>query len=839
MSFARLFYHVLVFLVLSVAARAADSVYLFAYFVGNGADGLHLAWSDDGYRWQTLGGGASFLAPQIGKDRLMRDPSVVAGPDGTYHLVWTTGWWDRQIGHASTRDFLSWSEQTAVPVMGHEPSARNAWAPEVVWDAQRGRFLIYWASTIPGRFPETAGASEDALNHRLYATTTADWRSFEPTRLFCDPGFSVIDAAPLLGADGRFRLVVKDETVNPVKKHLRFATADDVEGPWREFGAPFTRDWVEGPTAIRVGADTLLYFDVYKEKHYGALRSRDLNMWEDVTSSVSLPAGARHGTMLEVPRALVERIRAARSDAAAVGPAVGVTPAPDLVINPASTGHPRDPGLPTVFVAGDSTAAKGSGEAQQGWGVPFADYFDAAKINVVNRARGGRSSRTFITEGLWAELLADVKAGDFVLIQFGHNDGGAINEEPPGSTRPLRARGSLPGLGEENQEIDNAVTKKHEVVHTFGWYVRKMIADVQGKGATPILLSPTVRDIWVDGRVERGSGAYRAWDRALAAAAGIPFVDLTRLLADRYQEMGEAQAKTFFGKDHTHTNAAGADFTAAAVVGGLKGLKGGPWETFLSAKGRAVEADTIGWLNLPEPEKSALPTLLLVGDSTVRNGCGDGAGGQWGWGDALPAHFDTTKLAIVNRAIGGLSSRTFQTQGHWSRALTLLKRGDFVLIQFGHNDDSPVNDEKRARGTIKGVGAETQEIDNLLTKRREVVHSYGWYVRVLIREATERGVTPIVCSPVPRKKWQGGKVVRTADSFAGWARQVAAEEGVAFLDLNERVAQRYEGLGTAAVEPLFADEHTHTSRAGAELNAGIVVEALRALPECALTAYLR
>ena len=304
---------VLSFLVVAACGLAtADKAYLFAYFTGNGSDGLHLAWSEDGYRWQALGGGASFLAPQIGKDRLMRDPSVVAGPDGTYHLVWTSGWWDRSIGHASTRDFLTWSEQQAVPVMEHEPATRNAWAPEVTWDAVRGRFLVYWASTIPGQFPETAASSESDLNHRLYATTTADWKSFAPTRLFCEPGFSVIDAAPLPGADGKYRLVVKDETVNPVKKHLRLAVAADPEGPWREFGAPFTRDWVEGPTAIRVGEETLVYFDVYREKHYGAMRTRDFVHWEDATAQISIPAGARHGTMIEVPRSLVDRIVAER-----------------------------------------------------------------------------------------------------------------------------------------------------------------------------------------------------------------------------------------------------------------------------------------------------------------------------------------------------------------------------------------------------------------------------------------------------------------------------------------------------------------------------------------------
>src|ERR1035438_4067289 len=180
--------------------------------------------------------------------------------------------------------------------------------------------------------------------------------------------------------------------------------------------------------------------------------------------------------------------------AASAQPSQPPPPSPDLARNPAAVETPLNPALPTLWIAGDSTAARGAGEMQQGWAVPFADYFDATKVNVANRARGGRSSRTFVSEGLWAQMLADVKPGDVVLIQFGHNDGGAINQEPPGSRRPLRARASLPGLGEEQQEIDNVVTKKHEVVHTFGWYLRKMVADTKAKGATPILMSLTVRN---------------------------------------------------------------------------------------------------------------------------------------------------------------------------------------------------------------------------------------------------------------------------------------------------------------------------------------------------------
>ncbi len=295
----------------ALSARAGDKIYLFTYFTGNGQDGLHLAWSEDGYRWEALGEGRSFLKPQVGKDKLMRDPCATLGPDGSYHIVWTSGWWDNHIGHASTKDFLTWSEQQSVPVMAHEPKVRNSCAPEVIWDAKREQYLVYWASTVPGKFAETAGASEDGLNHRIYSTTTKDWKSFTPTRLFYDPGFSAIDAT-IHSAVGKYWMIIKDETKNPPKKHLRVAQSDDIEGPWSPLAPPFSRDWVEGPTAITRGGDTIVFFDVYREKHYGAMRSEDMKVWTDVTKDISLPKGARHGTMLTVPRALVEKLKAAK-----------------------------------------------------------------------------------------------------------------------------------------------------------------------------------------------------------------------------------------------------------------------------------------------------------------------------------------------------------------------------------------------------------------------------------------------------------------------------------------------------------------------------------------------
>ena len=297
------------------ASGAEGDSYVFTYFTKNGEDGLHLAWSSDGYTWAALNGGRSYLEPKVGKSKLMRDPCVTRGPDGTFHLVWTSGWNEDDIGYASSKDLIHWSEEKEIHVMAAEPTVRNSWAPEIDYDANRGEFLIFWASTIPGKFPTTAGTSEDAYNHRIYATTTKDFTNFTPTRLFFDPGFSVIDAT-ILPANGKFHLIFKDETVKPPRKYLQMAVSDAMQGPYGPPSAPFTpKDlWVEGPTAIRIGDEYLVYFDAYIQKHYGALRSRDLQTWEDVTAKMTFPdegtpVRMRHGTVIAVPAAIAAALR--------------------------------------------------------------------------------------------------------------------------------------------------------------------------------------------------------------------------------------------------------------------------------------------------------------------------------------------------------------------------------------------------------------------------------------------------------------------------------------------------------------------------------------------------
>lgn len=235
--------------------------------------------------------------------------------------------------------------------------------------------------------------------------------------------------------------------------------------------------------------------------------------------------------------------------------------------------------------------------------------------------------------------------------------------------------------------------------------------------------------------------------------------------------------------------------------------------------------------------KKEKPVFYIIGDSTVRNGDGSGKNQQWGWGSFMAGHFDTTKISIRNHAIGGRSSRTFITEGRWDKILAALKKGDYVIMQFGHNDSGPLDDTARARGTIRGIGEESKEVYNPIMKKQEVVHSYGWYMRKYIRETKEKGAIPIVCSPIPRNDWKDGKVIRSTESYAKWAKEVAEAEGAYFIDLNDIVALKYEEMGSEKVKPFFPVDHTHTNIDGAKLNAEIVTAALKAIKPGKLTKY--
>ena len=235
----------------------------------------------------------------------------------------------------------------------------------------------------------------------------------------------------------------------------------------------------------------------------------------------------------------------------------------------------------------------------------------------------------------------------------------------------------------------------------------------------------------------------------------------------------------------------------------------------------------------------AKPTLYVIGDSTVKNGQGDGSDGLWGWGHFLVEHFDTTRISIENHAIGGRSSRTFQTEGRWERVLSEMTPGDYVLIQFGHNDGSSLN-KGRARGTLKGNGDEIKEVIMERDSTLEIVHTFGWYMEKYITDFKAAGGISAVLSLIPRNIWtDDGKVIRASGDYGKWAAEAAANQGAFFIDLNDIVAVKYEQLGHQKVDSdLFLEDHTHTTLEGARLNAAAVVEGVRAISDFPLKSYL-
>lgn len=232
------------------------------------------------------------------------------------------------------------------------------------------------------------------------------------------------------------------------------------------------------------------------------------------------------------------------------------------------------------------------------------------------------------------------------------------------------------------------------------------------------------------------------------------------------------------------------------------------------------------------------PTLYIIGDSTVRNGAGKGNNGLWGWGDCIAPSFDTTKIHIENHARGGRSSRTYITEGLWDQVVSQIKPGDYLIMQFGHNDGGSL-DTGRARASLHGNGEETKSIIVKATGKPEVVHTYGWYIRKYIAEARAKGAEVIVCSPIPRNIWKDGKVARATNDYTKWASEAAQAGGAFFIDLNEISSGHFEEIGQETIKTrYFLKDHTHTTLIGAKLNASSVVEGLRKIHGCSLNKYL-
>lgn len=229
----------------------------------------------------------------------------------------------------------------------------------------------------------------------------------------------------------------------------------------------------------------------------------------------------------------------------------------------------------------------------------------------------------------------------------------------------------------------------------------------------------------------------------------------------------------------------------------------------------------------PFPANTQHPALFLVGDSIVRTGTGDGSVGPWGWGAELIPMFDPAKIHVYNVALGGRSSRGYREEGAWQKVMDRLQKGDWVILQFGHND-AKNSENYPDRTTIAGNGDATQTIESPVTHQPETIHSYGWYMRQYVADAKAKGANVIICSPPPRNLWQDGKIVRGLDGYAGWAKEAAQQSGAYFIDLNTISADKYDALGQDGAKPLFND-FQHSRKAGAKLNAESVAAGIRQL----------
>lgn len=487
-------------------------------------------------------------------------------------------------------------------------------------------------------------------------------------------------------------------------------------------------------------------------------------------------------------------------------------------------GSTRKGNNPVLFLVGNSTmrnGTKGDGSnGQWGWGFYASKYFNANKISVENQALGGMSTRTFYNK-LWPMVRTALKPGDWVIISIGHNDNGPYNEG--------RARAVIPGVGNDSLNVTIKETGEKETVYTYGGYLRKYIAECRAKGANPILMSLTPRDAYDEktGKIVRKP--QTEWAAYVAAEEGVPFVDLNEISGTKLDGFSKWKEKYHFFGDHIHTSAWGAEMNARSVAEGIAAshnpdLK--PLQNMLMG----VELPVVN-----VKREKGKPVVFITGDSTVKNKDKD-KDDMWGWGSQAGTIFDAKKVTWVNEAMAGRSTRSYIREGRWEKIYNTLQPGDFVLLQFGHNDICPINDKKE-RGVIPGT-ADTCHVYKMEKDGRfEVVYSFGWYLKKMIDDCREKGATPILVSLTPRNEWPNGKIERRNDSYGKWYREIVAETGVDFLDLHnisadfldKKFASKSEEKSKKAASKYFKKDHTHNSLIGARMNAQSIAKGLRAI----------
>ncbi len=290
-------------LLVACGQQAEKELYVSTSFHEPATDGLRFIYSEDGVHWDSIPG--VWLAPNVGSQKVMRDPSIIRTPDGIYRMVWTSSWrGDRGFGFSSSQDLQHWTPQQFVEVM-KDTSTVNVWAPELFWDDVKQQAMVVWASCVPSQNFEL-GVEDTLNNHRLYYATTKDFEFFSEAKLLLDPGFSCIDATILKRGPEDYVMVLKDNT-RP-NRNLKVSFAKAPEGPWSTPSEPFTGEFMEGPTVAKVGDDYLIYYDRYRLKDFGCSKTRDFIEFQDISDSVSVPPLHKHGTIFRAPESTIKAL---------------------------------------------------------------------------------------------------------------------------------------------------------------------------------------------------------------------------------------------------------------------------------------------------------------------------------------------------------------------------------------------------------------------------------------------------------------------------------------------------------------------------------------------------
>ena len=507
-------------------------------------------------------------------------------------------------------------------------------------------------------------------------------------------------------------------------------------------------------------------------------------------------------------------------------------------------GSSRKGNNPVMFLIGNSTMRNGTlgngNNGQWGWGYYLQQYFSAEKITVENQALGGMSTRTFYTD-LWPAIHEALKPDDWVIVSIGHNDNGEFFDAK-------RARAVIPGIDPDTCYVGfNQRTQKQDTVYSYGTYLRRYIFEIRAKGAHPILMSLTPRNAFDDkGKIVRKP--QTEWAAYIAATEGVPFIDLNEISGAKLDSYSRWKVDYHFLGDKIHTSKFGAEMNARSAAEGLW-YSHSPQLKPLKAMMKDMSLKT-----KPVKRKKGQPVVFFTGDSTVKNADKDD-NGMWGWASQAQIVFDENKITLFNAGRAGRSTRTFIKEGLWEEVYNSLQPGDFVTIQFGHNDICPITDTK-ARGVIPGT-KDTLHVFKLDNGQYEVVYSFGWYLKKMIDDCREKGATPILVSLTPRNEWPNGKIERRDGSYGKWYREVVEETGVEFIDLHNLSADFLDKKFAIKHLPedkekakktiselkekagvYFKKDHTHASKLGAQMNAQSFAKGLKANGS-ALAKYLK